>query len=344
MGLARVTWGAVGLLFLGAVLSGCGPDLHSVDDGVYGALVPTTQQWADDASKDIPGGFAALSADGVKAVVMRVAGNTVTFELDGRIAANRVVEDRRKVEDSEGSGLAKARAQVLILGDEPLELGSLKISQPVIWYAGGYSSAALVSIKPWDANERGPASQCGAADKQCLELPVRRGRGREPGRYLSEHERPGSRRESGCGDPDDGYGDRLHARHRTGDSPKSRGRVPHTCLCPWRVGCLVGTGRGWSRLQRPCARGYQLRAAHRQCPQPDGDGAASAPCASAVGATVPAGNGASRGLAACGSWTRRVSRADRCERSPAMMPDGGQRRTPDSRKRDQVQHRDRNDR
>ena len=172
MGLARVTWGAVGLLFLGAVLSGCGPDLHSVDDGAYGALVPTTQQWADDASKDIPGGFAALSADGVKAVVMRVAGNTVTFELDGRIAANRVVEDRRKVEDSEGSGLAKARAQVLILGDEPLELGSLKISQPVIWYAGGYSSAALVSIKPWDANERGPASQCGAADKQCLELPA----------------------------------------------------------------------------------------------------------------------------------------------------------------------------
>ena len=172
MGLARFALGATGVLLLGAGVSGCSPVLHAVDDGVYGALVPTTQQWTDQGSDELPGGFAALSADGVKQVHMRVSGNTVTFNLDGQPAVTRTVEERRAMQDSEGSGLAKAKTEVLLLGNEPLVLGSLTIRAPVIWYSGGYSSTSLVSVKPWDPNERGPVVQCGAADKQCLELPV----------------------------------------------------------------------------------------------------------------------------------------------------------------------------
>lgn len=38
-----------------------------------------------------PGGFAALSADGVGRVVVRIEGDTVTFELDGQTAVTRTV-------------------------------------------------------------------------------------------------------------------------------------------------------------------------------------------------------------------------------------------------------------
>lgn len=159
-------------MLLGAGTVGCGPYLHAVDDGVYGALVPTTEQWADERSEGIPGGFAALRADGVERVVVRVEGDTVTFELDGETAATRKVVERRDVQDSEGSGPFKADTQVLALGEEPLVLGSLRVSDPVIWYAGGYESTGVVAIKPWDPEERGPIIQCAAADEQCLELPV----------------------------------------------------------------------------------------------------------------------------------------------------------------------------
>lgn len=152
--------------------AGCGPYLHAVDDGVYGALVPTAEQWADDRSAEIPGGFAALSADGAQRVVMRIEGTEVTFELDGETAATRTVVERRDIQDSEGSGPFKADTQVLVLGEDPLVLGSLRISDPVIWYAGGYDSTEVVAIKPEDPEERGPIAQCAAADQQCLELPV----------------------------------------------------------------------------------------------------------------------------------------------------------------------------
>lgn len=170
---ARVTWGAAVVLLLGAGAVGCGrPYLHAVDDGAYGALVPTTEQWADERSEEIPGGFAALSADGVENVVVRIEGDTVTFELDGETAVTRKVVERRDVQDSEGSGPFKAETQALALGEEPLVLGSLRVSDPVIWYAGGYESTGVVAIKPWDPEERGPIVQCAAADEQCLELPV----------------------------------------------------------------------------------------------------------------------------------------------------------------------------
>lgn len=168
----RVTWGAAAVLLVGVGAVGCGSFLHAVDDGVYGALVPTTGQWADERSEGIPGGFAALGADGVARVVVRVDGDTVTFELDGVTAATRTVSERRDIRDREGSGPFKADTQALALGEEPLVLGSLSISDPVIWYAGGYDSTAVVAIKPWDPEERGPIEQCTAADEQCVELPV----------------------------------------------------------------------------------------------------------------------------------------------------------------------------
>lgn len=173
MGLARVVSGAACVLLLGAGVAGCGgPYLHAVDDGVYGALVPTTEQWADESSQAIPGGFAALSADGTGRVVVRIDGDTVTFELDRETAVTRTVVERRDIQDSEGSGPFKAETQALALGAEPLVLGSLRITDPVIWYSGGYESTGVIAIKPWDPDERGPIVQCTAADEECLELPV----------------------------------------------------------------------------------------------------------------------------------------------------------------------------
>ncbi len=170
MGRARVTGGAAAVLLL--VAAGCGPYLHAVDDGVYGALVPTSEQWTDARSEEIPGGFAALRDDGTERVVVRIKGDTVTFELDGQTAATRTVVERRNIQDSEGSGPFKAETQALALGEEPLVLGSLEVGDPVIWFTGGNESSEVVAIKPWDPQERGPIAQCDAADEQCLELPV----------------------------------------------------------------------------------------------------------------------------------------------------------------------------
>ena len=168
----QLTWVTASVLLV-AGAAGCGgPYLHAVDDGVYGALVPTTEQWADELSDAIPGGFAALRADGTERVVVRIDGDTATFELDGETSATRTVAERRDVTDREGSGPFKAETQVLALGEEPLVLGSLTISDPVIWFAGGDESTDVIAIKPWHPDERGPITQCTAADEQCLERPV----------------------------------------------------------------------------------------------------------------------------------------------------------------------------
>ena len=168
----QVIWGAAAVLLVGAGAAGCAPYLHAVDEGVYGALVPTTEQWADARSQEIPGGFAALSADGTGRVVVRIDGDTVTFELDREAAVTRAVVARRDIQDREGSGPFKAETQALALGKDPLVLGSLVVTDPVIWFAGGYEGTGVIAIKPWDARERGPIAQCTAADEQCLELPV----------------------------------------------------------------------------------------------------------------------------------------------------------------------------
>lgn len=168
---AQLIWPAAAVLIAQGA-TGCGASLHSVDDGVYGALVPTTAQWADERSDAIPGGFAALAADGAGRVVVRIDGDNVTFELDGESVANRTVVERRAVKDSEGSGPFRSETQVLALGNEPLVLGSLSVSDPVIWNAGGDESTAVIAIKPWDPDERGPIVQCVAAADQCLQLPA----------------------------------------------------------------------------------------------------------------------------------------------------------------------------
>lgn len=188
---ARLTWATVAVLLL-AGTAGCGPYLHAVDDGVYGALVPTTEQWADERAEEIPGGFAALSADGAERVVVRIEGDTVTFELDGETAATRTVVERRATRDREGSGPFKAETQVLVLGEEPLILGSLRISNPVIWYAGGYGSSTVVAVKPADPDERGPMVQCAAADEQCLQLPIGETLVADPIGEYTDMNRPGS--------------------------------------------------------------------------------------------------------------------------------------------------------
>ena len=173
MGLARVMSRAAWVLLLGMAVAGCGgPYVHAVDDGVYGALVPTPEQWADKNSPAIPGGFAALSADGIERVVVSIDGDTVAFEVDGQTAATRTVTERRNIQDGEGSGPFKAETQALALGAEPLMLGSLVIADPVIWSSGGYDRTGMIAIKPWDSGERGPIVQCTAADDQCLELPA----------------------------------------------------------------------------------------------------------------------------------------------------------------------------
>ncbi len=287
-----LTCGAAAALLVGAASCG-GPYLHAVDDGTYGALIPTTEQWADAGSEAIPGGFAALSADGSERVVVRIEGDTVSFELDGETAATRTVVERRAISDREGSGPFKAETQVLALGDEPLILGSLSVSEPVIWYAGGYESTTVVAIKPWDPEERGPIVQCAAEDEQCLELPVGETLVGNPiGEYTDMNE-PGSDAEPGEPHPGDRHGHRVHPRHRGGSSrrPRRGGPCPGV-RTPGVVG-VAGPSRGCCRPRRPRARGDQLSPAVRRATQPDrhGTGRAASACAAgtAVGrAVVPA--------------------------------------------------------
>ncbi len=118
----QVIWGAATALLLSAGVVGCTPYLHAVDDGAYAALVPTAEQWEEDRAEQIPGGFAALRADGVERVVLRVEGDKVTVELDDEVVATRTVTERRAVQDDEGSGPFKAETEALALGDEPLVL------------------------------------------------------------------------------------------------------------------------------------------------------------------------------------------------------------------------------
>lgn len=161
----EATPGAAAVLLLAAGAGGCAPYVDEIDDGVYGALVPTAEQWADPRSEGIPGGFAALSVDGAERLVVRIEGDTVTFELDGEATVTRTVRERRDIRDSEGSGPFRAETQALALGEEPLVLGSLRVSDPVIWSAGGGEDTRVVAIKPWDPVERGPIVPCAAGDE-----------------------------------------------------------------------------------------------------------------------------------------------------------------------------------
>jgi hypothetical protein len=158
------------LLLAGLSAGACGrPVIVQVDESVdYKALVPSVDQFAVPEARDIPGGFAALREAGFDQVALVFEGDQVTFRLDGNDVVTRRVVDRVVVRDKEGSGPFKAEKEVLVLGDDPLVLGGLSINEPVIW-PGSFYENAVITIKPWDPEEAGPAVSC-SGDEKCLLL------------------------------------------------------------------------------------------------------------------------------------------------------------------------------
>ena len=157
MTVLALTFGACG----GAVVT-------QVRDGTYAAQVPTAEQYAAPAAVGIPGGFTSLSASAVDEVELSVVGDILTFRVDGADAASRNVVERLEVIDSEGSGPFKGQREVLILGADPLDLGGLRIENPVIW-PGSFAENPVITLKTWDPAERGPGISCGP-DEPCLLL------------------------------------------------------------------------------------------------------------------------------------------------------------------------------
>jgi hypothetical protein len=167
------------LVLLSLVFSACGgPVVYEVDDGVYGALVPSVEQFAVDGDQGIPGGFALLREAGINLVELALEDNAVTFRLDGRDVVTRSVVDHLIVRDREGSGPFKAEKELLVLDNGPLVLGGLSITEPVIW-PGSFDVSPVITVKPRDPQERGPDVSC-SADEKCLLLSA----GADPtGRY-----------------------------------------------------------------------------------------------------------------------------------------------------------------
>lgn len=166
-------------VLLSLVVSACGrPVVYEVEDGLYGALVPSVEQFAADGARGLPGGFVLLREAGVNLVELVVESDEVTFRLDGGDVITRNVVERLVVRDSEGSGPFKAEKELLVLGRDPLVLGALSITEPVVW-PGSFEGSPVITIKPRDPEERGPGVSCGA-DEPCLLLSA----GADPsGRY-----------------------------------------------------------------------------------------------------------------------------------------------------------------
>jgi hypothetical protein len=142
--------------------------VYEVDDGVYGALVPSDEQFAADSAPGIPGGFALLREGGINLVELAVEGDEVTFRLDGEDVVTRNVVDHLIVRDREGSGPFKAEKELLVLGNDPLVLGGLSITEPVVW-PGSFEGSPVITVKPRDPEERGPGVSC-RAEEMCLLL------------------------------------------------------------------------------------------------------------------------------------------------------------------------------
>jgi hypothetical protein len=157
------------LVLLSLVVSSCsGPVVYEVDDGVYRALVPLDEQFEFDDARGIPGGFASLREAGIDLVELALEGDEVTFRLDGKEVVTRSVVDHLTVRDREGSGPFKAEKEVLVLDNNPLVLGGLSITEPVIW-PGSFEGSPVITVKPRDPEERGPDVSC-RADEKCLLL------------------------------------------------------------------------------------------------------------------------------------------------------------------------------
>jgi len=157
------------VVVIGLVVIACdsGPVTHRVVPATYTARVPSSAQFATDAARDLPGGFTVLRQSGVDRIELRIDGDRLTFVLDGGPAISRTVVERRVVTDREGSGPLKARKEVLVL-DADLILGGLVIPYPVIW-PGSFEGSPVITLKPYDAEERGPDVACGSGEP-CLLL------------------------------------------------------------------------------------------------------------------------------------------------------------------------------
>ena len=163
------TWMSSTVVLAGLALGACGGSVVvQVDDGVYGALVPSPEQLATVNARDIPGGFVELRDAGIDQIGLRIEGDEVTFQLDGSEAITRRIVDRLVVTDSEGSGPFKAKKQVLVLGDQALVLGDLVVDEPVIW-PGTFEESPVITLKSRNLQERGPDVSC-RSDERCLLL------------------------------------------------------------------------------------------------------------------------------------------------------------------------------
>lgn len=149
--------------------AGCGTAaVNQVADGTYQSLIPSSEQISQDVDGALPGGVNQLRSDSANRVEVEINREQVTFRLDGVDAATLNIIDRVDITDSEGSGPFKAKKQILILGDSPLVLRGLVISEPVIW-PGSFEASPVITVKTRNDDERGPGVSC-RADELCLLL------------------------------------------------------------------------------------------------------------------------------------------------------------------------------
>jgi hypothetical protein len=139
-----------------------------VGDSTYHALVPSDAQFATESAKDIPGGFAMLRNSGISEIEVVVDGDEITIRTDRGDTTTRSVTERVVVQDSEGSGPFKAEKEVLVLGSDPLIVGDLIITAPVIW-PGTFEGSPVITVKSQTDDDRGPGVSCGA-EEACLLL------------------------------------------------------------------------------------------------------------------------------------------------------------------------------
>lgn len=157
------------VIVLGLLLPACVTTTGwPVEDATYHAFVPTSEQFASEASKDLPGGFAVLRSSGVDEIEVSLVGDQVTLRVDDGEPTIRQVTERFVVQDSEGSGPFKGSKQVLALGEDPLVIGDLTIISPVIW-PGSFEESPVITIKPRNEADRGPGVSCGPTE-MCLLL------------------------------------------------------------------------------------------------------------------------------------------------------------------------------
>jgi hypothetical protein len=281
------------LALLSLVVSACGrPVVYEVEDGVYRALVPSAEQFEDDGARGIPGGFASLRETGINLVELTLEGDDVTFRLDGKNVVTRKIVDHLIVRDREGSGPFKAEKELLVLGNEPLVVGGLSITEPVVW-PGSFEGSPVITVKSRDPEERGPGVSC-RADEQCLLLSS----GVDPtGRY-EDANNPRTQRESHSVDPSIRRLRRVHPRYRTTGPDQQEWRVIDGRVRSVRDRCVGRSHRG-----RPC---HARPGSHPHCPSSPGGAIqlivmprAQIPALAPLGAGTD-GIGARQGPTACG--------------------------------------------